>query len=85
MTDAQRNDVQVKKRSKKATTIAMEEIQDIIALSNDAVFSGAWSWPIKVHIASPHASNLSSGLQMQTISKCPICRGCYIFFLTLHS
>jgi len=48
MTDAQPNDVQVKQRSKMATTVAKEQIQDIVVLSNDAVVSGAWSWPIKV-------------------------------------
>ena len=55
MTDAHPNDSQVKQRSKAATTIAREQIQDLVVLSNDAVFSGAWSWPIKV------LSNLNLG------------------------
>jgi len=48
MTETQPNGSQVKQRSKKATTIAMEQIQDLAALSSDAVFGGAWSWPVKV-------------------------------------
>ena len=48
MTDTHPNDSQVRQRSKAATTIAREQIQDLVGLSNDAVFSGAWSWPIKV-------------------------------------
>lgn len=28
--------------------IAREQIQDMAALSNDAVFGGGWSWPVKV-------------------------------------
>ena len=50
MTDSHPNEVQVKQRSKAATATAREQIQDIVVLSNDAVFSGTWSWPVKVRI-----------------------------------
>jgi hypothetical protein len=50
MTDAHPNDVQVKQPTKLATTIAREQIQDIAVLSNDAVVSGAWGWPVKVRM-----------------------------------
>ena len=48
MTETQSNNLQAKQRSKKAATIAREQIQEIAVLSNDAVFSGAWSWPVQV-------------------------------------
>ena len=48
MTETQANDSQAIQRSKKAATIAREQIRDIAVLGNDAVFSGAWSWPVKV-------------------------------------
>jgi len=48
ITETQPNNLQAKQRSKKAAMIAREQIQEIAALSNDAVFSGAWSWPVKV-------------------------------------
>ena len=52
------NEVQVKQRSKAATAITRERIQDIVVLSNDAVFSGAWSWPVKVRDYHPSNFNL---------------------------
>jgi hypothetical protein len=82
MTDAQRNDgqqndLQVKQRSKKAVTIAREQIQDIVVLSNDAIFSGTWSMAYQ----STYAGYSASQTQAPTSNR-PIFAGIGISLLS---